>query len=273
MTKPVEVNPEESPRALFAYELRRYRLEAGLTQAELAHRIGYTTSVVGMVETARRPPGKRLANLCDETLGLDGVLTRLCAIARWETVPEHFRDWMDVEHDATALRSWDPMLIPGLFQTEEYARIVIQDEPGITPEQVEQHVASRLRRKSILSKDKPPQVLTLIDEGALRRPIGDTNILRRQLEYLLEIAQHPDVTLQVVPYSANCTCGLLSPFTIAEMVGSPHIVYLESSARGQVIEDRTTLLRMTSRYDAIRAEAHSQHISLQLIREVVQQWT
>ncbi|MGW4638813.1 helix-turn-helix domain-containing protein [Sphaerisporangium sp. NPDC004334] len=273
MTKPVEVNPEESPRALFAYELRRYRLEAGLTQAELAHRIGYTTSVVGMVETARRPPGKRLANLCDETLGLDGVLTRLCAIARWETVPEHFRNWMDVEQQATALRSWDPLLIPGLFQVEEYARKVIEGEPGLTPDQRDQHVGSRLRRKAIFEKEHPPTVWSIMDESVLHRPLGGSTVMRTQLEYLLEIAQHPKVIIQVVPYSAESTAGMLSAFTIAELQGASHIVYVESSARGQVIDDRTTILGVAARYDAIRAEAHAQYLSLQLIKDVIQRWT
>lgn len=273
MTKPVEINPEESPRALFAYELRRYRLEAGMAQAELARRIGYTASVVGMVETVRRPPGKRFAELCDRVLGLDGVLARLCSIARWETVPEHFRDWMDVEQEASALRSWDPMLVPGIFQVEGYARRVIEDEPGVTPELVDQHVASRLRRKSIFMRDRPTKVFSLIDESVLHRPVGGAEVMREQLAYLLQVTQHPQVTLQVVPYGAECMCGLLSPFTLAELHGSPLIVYVESAARGQVIEDRATLTRVGARYDAIRADAHPQHISLQLIKEAVKQWT
>ncbi|MFG1874531.1 helix-turn-helix transcriptional regulator [Sphaerisporangium sp. NPDC049003] len=273
MTKPVEINPEESPQALFAYELRRYRLEAGLVQAELAHRIGYATSVVGMVETARRPPGKRFAELCDQVLGLDGVLTRLCSIARWETVPEFFRDWMDVEQEATLLRSWDPLLIPGLFQIEAYARRVIEGEPGLTTAQRDEHVAARLRRKAILARESPPVIVTLMDESVLRRPLGGHAVMREQLEYLLDIAQHARVTIQVVPYSAESTAGMLSAFTLAELQGSPHIVYVESSARGQVIEDRSTLAKVAARYEAIRAEAHAQYVSLQLIKDVMKQWT
>ncbi|WP_181870993.1 helix-turn-helix domain-containing protein [Sphaerisporangium album] len=272
MSKPVEVNPEESPRALFAYELRRYRVEAGLKQSELAERIGYTTSMVGMIETARRSPAKRFAELCDRALGLDGVMTRLCAIARWETVPEHFRDWMEVEQDATVLRSWDPLLIPGLFQIEEYARRVIEGEPGLTSEQRDQHVASRLRRKSILTREKPPVVISLIDESVLHRPLGGREAMRKQLDYLLELSQSPKVTIQVVPYSAESTSGMLSAFTLAELQGSPHIVYVESSARGQVLDDRATLMQITARYEAIRAEAHARYLSLQLIEDVRKQW-
>src|SRR5262252_387687 len=124
MTKMIEIDPEESPRARFAYELRRHRLAAQLTQKQLARKIGFSTSAVAMVETSKFRPSERFAELCDEVFGLDGVMARLYAEV-WPPpppVPAHFRDWAVEEQRATALRFWAPLLIPGLLQTEGYAR-------------------------------------------------------------------------------------------------------------------------------------------------------
>ncbi|WP_424530966.1 helix-turn-helix domain-containing protein [Sphaerisporangium viridialbum] len=270
--QPVVLHPDTSPLALFGYELRRYREAAQLTQNQLAKKIMFSTSMVGMVERAVRRPEKVFAERCDQALGLDGVLTRLSAIARRETDAEHFRPWLDIEQEATTLRIWDPLLIPGLFQTQTYARRIIVGEPGITTEQVDQQVAGRMRRLSILSGEDPATIFALIDEGVLRRPIGGSAVMGEQLAYLLEIASHPRVTIQIVPYSAESTCGLLSAFVLAEQHNSPHAAYVDCSPRGRTIEDRETVSQLIKRYDAIRAETYPQHLSVKVIEEVMKQW-
>src|SRR6476620_9479741 len=113
MTALNEIDPHDSPRALFVFELRRHRTAANLTQ-------------------------KQLAELCDQALNLDGAMTRLHVATTWHKAPEHFRPWLEEEQDATALRGWEPMVVPGLFQTEAYARLILSAEPGVTPEEVEE---------------------------------------------------------------------------------------------------------------------------------------
>jgi transcriptional regulator with XRE-family HTH domain len=264
-----EINPHESPRALFVFELRRYRTAANLTQKQLAQRIGFSDSMVAMIESLKRPPSQRFAELCDQVFNLDGTMTRLYVATTWNKAPEHFRPWLDEEQDATALRGWEPMLIPGLLQTEAYAHLVLGAEPGVRPEEVDERVAGRMERKTILHRDDPPLIAVLIDQAVLHRPIGDREVRREQLTYLLEIAQHPQVTIQVVPYAAQALCGLLGGFVIAERNGTSYAAYVEGQPNGRVVEDRTTIGKLLRRYDALRSEAVPFRQSLKLIHEVV----
>jgi transcriptional regulator with XRE-family HTH domain len=276
MTKMIDIDPEQSPRARFAYELRRHRLAAKLTQKQLGRRIGFSTSAVAMVETSKFRPSERFAGLCDEVFGLDGVMTRLYAEV-WPPpppVPAHFRDWAVEEQRATALRFWAPLLVPGLLQTEAFARHVLSCRPGTDPGQVEERVVGRMRRKEILCRDNPPTVTAFIDEGVLHRPVGGPAVMREQLEHLLEMAQHPKVTVQVVPYSAESLSGLSGAFAIAEMRGNPYTVRVESQPWGQTVTDRSVIAELIGCFDAVRAGAYPQHLSCKMIEEAVKQkWT
>jgi transcriptional regulator with XRE-family HTH domain len=276
MTKMIEIDPEDSPRARFAYQLRRHRLAAKLTQRELGRSIGFSTSAVAMVETSKFRPSERFAELCDEVFGLEGVMTRLYAEV-WPpppAVPAHFRDWEIEEQRATALRLWSPLLMPGLLQTEAFARRIFEREPGLTAEQVEERVAGRMQRRSVLSRTDPPMIMCLIDEGVLHRPVGGPEVMRGQLEYLLEMARHPRVTIQIVPYSAEALSGLIGAYAIAEMRGNAYTVRVESQPRGRTMTDRGAITEIINRYDAVRADAHPQHLSCKIIEEVVKQkWT
>lgn len=276
MTKMIDIDPEESPRARFAYELRRHRLAAGLTQKRLGGRIGFSTSAVAMVETSKFRPSARFAEQCDEVLGLGGELARLYTEV-WPPpppVPAHFRDWAVEEQRATALRFWAPLLVPGLLQTEEFARQVLSRLPGVGAEEVEERVAGRMRRKAVLARDNPPMVTTLIDEGVLHRPVGGPAVMREQLEHLLEMARHPKVTVQVVPYSAEALSGLSGAFTIAEMRGNPYTVRVECQPWGRTVGDRATIAELAGCFDAVRADAYPKHLSSKMIEEVVKQkWT
>lgn len=275
MSQMIKLDPEESARARFAYELRRRRLAAGLTQAQLGRRIGFSGSLVGAVETLRRAASEEFAELSDRAFGLDGVLVELQREA-WPPpppVPEHYRDWTVEERRATAIKTWDPLLIPGIFQTERYARRVFECAPGIDSRQVEERVAGRMQRKAILTQESPPVIVSLIDEGVLHRPIGGPKILREQLVYLAEIARHPRVRLQIVPLGAEAIPGLLGAFGLAELKGAPYVAYVESAPRGRMVNDREVITALARRYDDIRAHACSQIQSLAILKEAVNKWT
>ncbi|RCG25038.1 helix-turn-helix domain-containing protein [Sphaerisporangium album] len=276
MTRMIDIDPAESPRARFAYELRRHRLAARLTQKQLARKIGFSTSAVAMVETSKFRPSERFAELCDEVFGLDGVVTRLYAEV-WPPpppVPAHFREWAIEEQRATALRFWAPMLVPGMVQTEAYARRVLARLPGVLEEEVEQRLAARLRRQAVLSRDDAPVVTALIDEGVLHRPVGGPAVMREQLGHLLAMTRHPKVTIQIVPYGAEALSGLNGAYAIAEMRGNPYVVRVESQPSGRTVSDRSMIADLVNGYDAIRADAYPQHLSISMIEEVVRQkWT
>ncbi len=231
--------------------------------------MGYSDAMVGMVESLKRPPSERFAQLCDEILGLDGTMERLYIATTWKRAPDHFRPWLEEEEEATALRSWGHALVPGLLQTEAYAREIFSAAPGTTPEEVDERVAGRMRRRAVLYGSTPPLIAALIDEAVVRRPIADAEVMKGQLSYLIEVAQHPAVIIQVVPYSARAIVGLLGGFLIAERKGVPYAAYVEAQPHGHTIDDRDALSKLVRLYDVIRAEALSSKQSLKLIQQEV----
>ncbi|GII83034.1 transcriptional regulator [Sphaerisporangium siamense] len=264
-----EIDPHESPRALFAFELRRHREAAHMSQRQLAERLGYSDSMINLVERAKRPPSKQFAELCDRTFALDGTMLRLYMATTWHKAPEYLRPWLEEEECATVLRTWQPMLVPGLLQTQAYAHRILSTWPGVTSEQVEERVANRMQRQSILYRDQPPSLNVVIDEEVTRDHIADAKTMREQLLHLLEVAEYPHVTIQLVPYAARPHCGLMGGFVIAERNGMCYAAYTDAQPVGRTFDDRQMITDLIRKYDAIRAEAVPFKESVRLIEEAV----
>ncbi|MEU7830537.1 MULTISPECIES: helix-turn-helix transcriptional regulator [unclassified Nonomuraea] len=269
-----ELDPDAGPLAWFGYELRKFRIDKGLTIDQLANRVGFSPSLVGSVERAARNPSKDFTERCEEALGLSGEL-----LARWPSIsrersPKWFRPWLEIEQSATALRTWEPLIVPGLLQTTDYARAIFTGKPGTTPEQVEEALAARMERQAILARSKPPMFWAVLDEGILYRPVGGETVTRLQLEHLIVLAESTRITIQVLPYSALSTTGLLGGFMLAKVNGMPEAAYLESAGQGQVRDAPDEVAALSVRYDAICAEALPQHVSLKVIKErLVTAWS
>jgi hypothetical protein len=165
-------------------------------------------------------------------------------------------------------------MIPGLFQTEDYARAILSGEPGVEPEQIEEQVTARMERQSILKRTKPPMLWVVLDEGILHRPIGGSAMMLAQLNHLIDLTQAPRITIQVLPLNAYSTPGLLGGFAIARTQGIPDTAYIESAGiLGRVTERPEDVSALTFRYEGIRAEALSQRESMKMIKEATQRWT
>ncbi|GII83872.1 hypothetical protein Ssi03_18620 [Sphaerisporangium siamense] len=142
--------------------------------------------------------------------------------------PAWFTRWTEeIEPRASVLRTWDPLLVPGLFQTEDYARSVFLGAPGITADEVDERVRARVRRGAILDGEVPPMVWALSDEYVLRRPVAAPETMRRQLEIISDLTRRPNITVQIV--APQCTTGMRSGFMIAQLGrGQPDTVNVES---------------------------------------------
>ncbi|SDH83674.1 Helix-turn-helix domain-containing protein [Sinosporangium album] len=272
MPAPIELDPTTSPLAFFGAELRKCRVRAGLSQEQLAERIAFSPSLVGFIERAQRMPSEDFVARCDEALGLSGELHRLWPLISRESSPPWFREWLEVEEKAHTLRAWEPLVVPGLLQTEDYARAVIRGEPGLPEEQVEKAVTARLERQKILSRTDPPMLWVILDEGVLHRPVGGRAVMRQAVEHLHQVAESPRVAIQVVPLAIGATTGITGGFVIAQLPESTDVVYFESAGQPQVSERATDVKAGHARYDAIRAEAHPVHVSMSMIREAVKAW-
>ncbi|MFG1958988.1 Scr1 family TA system antitoxin-like transcriptional regulator [Nonomuraea sp. NPDC049028] len=270
-----ELNPDASAEARFGYELRQLRLEAGLTQGQLGHKIGFSANQVGSVERAVRTPTEVLAKRCEERLGLEpGRLVDFLPVGKRESVFKTLAPWLDIEATARELWTWEPTIVPGLLQTPEYARAIVAGKPGVTGDQVEEAVKSRMARKEIFQRDSPPTLWAVLDESILYRPIGGESITRHQLSHLIEVAHSPCITIQILPLSARLTAGLLGGFVIAHMTGGPSAAFVDSPVSGKVWDKPAEIETLGLRYQMCRAEALPQSLSIKKIEERLEQgWT
>ncbi|MFD2357087.1 Scr1 family TA system antitoxin-like transcriptional regulator [Nonomuraea ferruginea] len=156
---PLSLTPRPAHWLSSAPSYANFEKNAGLSQEQLAEIIRFSPSLVGFIERAQRTPSKDLVQRCDEAVGAKGELLRLWPLISREASPRWFREWLDIEQEAQSLRTWQPLLIPGLLQTEDYARAMLRGEPGVTEEQVEKSVQARLERQIIWSRLNPPNVL------------------------------------------------------------------------------------------------------------------
>ena len=263
-----------SALALFSEELRRARAAAGLTQDQLADRVGYSPSLVAHVETGSRAPSLDFARRGDEALGTGGLLARLQPFVRSEAYPAWFRDWVEIEREALSLRWFEPLLIPGLLQTAGYARAVLAAAHPASPEdEVERLVSARMDRQAILDQPEPPLLWVILDEGVLTRPVGGPAVMRDQVERLVKAARRPRIVLQILPSGVGAHAGLDGHFVIASFDGPPDVVYLNNTLAGQVVEGPADVARVALLYDILKAEALSPRASADLARKAIERWT
>jgi transcriptional regulator with XRE-family HTH domain len=264
-----KLDPNASRAAAFGAELRRMREEAELTQAELGLRAGYSASQVGAVEVGKRSPTEQFLAECEKALG-SGLREMWASLSRHrDSAPTWFAPWLQEEEQAQSLRTWQPLVVPGLLQTADYARALLESESGYDSERID---AARLARQKILSRTNPPRYLVVLDEGVLSRPIGGATVMREQLEQLLEAARIPHITVQICPLGANP--GLSGGIVIAQAPnGARHTVYLETAAEPVVTSYAEVVELVTMKLDAIRADALPQRASVEFIRKMVEKWT
>jgi hypothetical protein len=275
--------------SLFVDEMRAMREQRGWSRAELATQAQYSESLIAMVETYHRAPTQGLAKALDrafrtpgftedtpEQPGKPGTFGRLWLKLRTISFPEPFRAFVEREEVAATLRMCEHSLVPGLLQTEAYARAVISTRPGATEADIESDVAERMARQWILTRDepRPPRVLALLDEGVLHRPIASAQAMHDQLVHLVEMSTMPNVTIQVVPYTSGGHSGLAGAFIVADFVDQPSIVWLDDAAGSRVAEDAATVSFAALRFDALRSEALPKAASRDLIAKVAkEEWT
>ena len=272
-----DLDASASPLAFFGAELRFARLAAGLSQEQLGRRLGFSGDLVGKIETGERKPKPELVAACDEAFpAANGLFGRIYDLARRSSgVPAWFQEWYEAEREAVSVSWWEPMLVPGLVQTADYARALFQAwRSADTDDELDQLIDARMARQLILDRPKPPMLWIVIDEAVLHRCIGSPEITRDQLLRLADLAQRPKVTIQVVPGEVGAHVGLLGAFAIATFDHAPAIVYLESPDQGQTTDKHATVAAISLTFDTLRAEALPRGASRDLILKVAEQrWT
>jgi transcriptional regulator with XRE-family HTH domain len=264
-----------TPAGVFGAELRHYRTQAALSQKDLAALATVSHDVISKIETGERPPAEDFPPRLDaiEELDTRGELTRLWGHLKNSHRQRSygwFQPWADIEAEAKSLRWYEPLVIPGLLQTEDYARAIFTAHLNGDADDLEERVAARLARQVALDR---AHLWCVLDEGVLHRDVGGSKVMRTQLERLVAAAEHPKVTIQVIP-GAIAHAGLLGHFVIADLDGKPPVAYLETAAEGQITDSPAVIAHVALSFDRLRAEALPWGASRDLIRRVAEdKWT
>ncbi|MCI4064783.1 DUF5753 domain-containing protein [Micromonospora sp. R77] len=254
-------------------ELRRARRERGLNQEDLAQRITYSSSLVGMVEIGHRTPSQDFIARADAALEAGGLFERLLTLVRADAAPPWLREWISVEAEATLIRWFEPSLIPGLLQTEAYARAVLRGGGMLREAEVEQRITSRLARQAILARETPPEFVAVVDEGVLRRCVGEPAVMAEQFAHLLRVTEWSHVDLHVAPAEAGMHAGLAGAFILARTPEGGEVAHLDNPLRAHVTDRPEDVDSLQRRWESLRGEALPRRASRDLIRELAKSWT
>ncbi len=276
-----KANPTVLRRQLGA-ELRRMREQAKRTVAWTADRLGWSESKVSRVETAnigiRRPDLERLLDLYGAPAAERDRLIALAGQARqrawWEAYGEtlfsSYETYIGFETEASVICTFEPTLVPGLLQTAEYAKAVVQIDYSDDPDLVSQRVSVRMARQEILTRDPAPQLYAILDEAVLRRPIGGPHVMRRQLLRLVEASELAMISIQVLPLSVGAHRALAGSFVLLEFPGDAEhpMVYCEGMTGGVFRSKPDDVSRYQESFEALRAAAMDPERSVELIGAV-----
>lgn len=257
-------------------QVKLLRERAALTQKELGDRLGYGEEQISSVERGRRTPQPEFLDAADDLLGAGGLLkatkddvAKAKAKARVRH-PAWFRDYARQEDMAVELNYYSTMAIPGILQTEAYARQVFASQrPLLDEETIEQRVTARLARQEILTRWPPPTVSYVIEESVLQRRIGDAAVYRGTLENLLCLGQLRNSELQVMPTDRGEHPGLAGPFTLLTPRGKPQVAYVEVQHISRLISDPEEVRVLGAKYGTIRGQALTPQESQTLIEKML----
>jgi transcriptional regulator with XRE-family HTH domain len=262
-----------TPRTMLGRRLRRARETAEQSLRELAEQVGYPHTYIGRVERGEQLPSKALAEALDANFNMDGLFMELLKLAHDTAIPTYSRDVLNKEPESERIQVFASSLIPGLLQTEGYAwELFRKSLPGTPEETLAGHVDIRMQRQSLLKDAESPFYWAIMDEAALKRPIGGTKCMLGQLQHLQCIAQNPRITVQVVPFTEGAHPMLGGCLTLLTLRDGTSVAFVESFNSGEMVESTKRVVELTQRFDMARSLALSEANSLDLIQTHMEEY-
>ncbi|WP_077800296.1 helix-turn-helix transcriptional regulator [Streptomyces sp. JHA26] len=255
-----EVDPDDdwalAVVATVGRQLRLRREAAGLRVGEFAVAVGYGEDLVYKIETGKRIPRPEYLLMADEVLRAGGLVAAMQEDVKKVRYPKKVRDLAQLEARAVELQLYDPVNIHGLLQTPEYAQALFRmRRPRYADEEVERGVAARMARKTVFDRDSAPELSFVQDEWSLRRRLGGTEVVRRQLEHLLAVGQLPNVEIQVMPMDREEHAGADGGIEVLKFDDGTAVGRSPGVANGRPVTDPRQLRILELRYGIIRAQA------------------
>lgn len=237
--------------------LAQFRRAAGYTQESLTERICAQYDTVASIEQGRRPLKSDLAEQLDTLLDTKGALAVAVAnMPEMDKYPIWAAEFIDREAEAIALSWYENQVVPGLLQTENYARAVFRSRvPAPAVDAIETQVAARMERQEILQRKEPPTASFIISEATLHDRLGGSTVYREQLSHLRELADLPGLSLQVMPLGRETHAALDGPFILLETPDHEHLAYTETQRGSQLISDADEVSILALKYAMLRTQA------------------
>ncbi|WP_328905083.1 helix-turn-helix domain-containing protein [Streptomyces sp. NBC_00234] len=273
MPGPRKLDPSSSPRALLGAELRHRRERAGLSQDDLGAPLFVSGSFIGQLEIGVRRMQLDQAEKFDELLGSDGFFVRNCAALKKSRYPEHFAEAAEAEARAESIKEYAPQLVPGLLQTETYARAVFREyQPTAAESTIDELVAARLERAQLLADPTKPVLWVVLDEAVLRRRVGGPAGMAGVLRHIAALVRQHRLIAQVLPFSEGAHMALEGSLKLMAFPDAPPLAYLQGLGTGQLQDDPASVRRYELTYDLVVASASSPAASLALIESVAEDY-
>jgi transcriptional regulator with XRE-family HTH domain len=254
-------------RILVGSQLRRLREASGVTREEAAYTIRGSEAKMSRLESGR--VGFKPRDVAD-LLTLYGIPEGSARHRYSDTMPDWFSTYVGLEQAATIIRSYEAQYVPGLLQTEAYAKAVVELGEAVRGDEVTKRVELRLHRQQLLYTPKPPDYWAVIDEAVLRRNLGGRQVMGEQLDHLLEASNRPNITVQVVPFERSDVAAVGGPFTLLRFAEPdlPDIVYLEQLNSALYLNKDVDVMNYLQIINRLAAGALTPQRSAELIASV-----
>lgn len=253
----------------FGHELTRLRRLSGMSQRTLARATHVSQSLVGSIERAERSPNKDFALKADQELNGAGVLLELWPKLLQEAHPAYADELFAEQPISSLIREYQPLVVPGLLQTDDYARTTIRaGNQTATGSRVHRWVAARIDRQKMLTESDSPAFLAILDECAIRRIVGSPAIMRDQLTRLLSLVAVERIVVQIIPLSLRHHPGLSGAFTILSFRDKPDVVYVEGIGSGSMISEPPAVDDIRLTFGSLQAAAMCPEESVALLEKV-----
>ncbi|MEV0961867.1 helix-turn-helix transcriptional regulator [Streptomyces sp. NPDC049910] len=253
-------------------QIKLWRTEAGVSREELGKEANYEYETVKSMEQGRRKPSARLLQVADQMCGAQGKLLAALEFLKPEPFPARAKEFMAIEAEAVSRHSYDALLIPGLLQTEEYARALIgESHPPLDDETVEERVRARLLRQEALTRRSGTVFGFVLNEASLRTMVGGDKAMKGQLEHILEAGELRNVSVQILPRGRCNGLALNGSMVLLETAEHDRYAYVEAPETGALHSDPGTVSALTEAHGMIRMQALGSGESADFIRQVAEE--
>ncbi|MFE7574309.1 Scr1 family TA system antitoxin-like transcriptional regulator [Streptomyces sp. NPDC057521] len=269
-----ELNPDASPQAAYGARLRRMREARGWIQDHIATMVGCTGRHVSAIETGRKSatlPFSRRLDVALELVGTPDSFEREWREMKHGSLLEGFPEYVGYEGRAVEIRLFRIGLIPGLMQTQEYARAVAEGDlqrGSITPEQADERISFMLERQAALVRPRPPMMFVVMDESCLLQAVGGPKVMNAQLERLEELASLPNWLIHVSPFAIGARRSFDMPVNLLTLADRSVVAYAESQVQGYVDREPSSVVPMLTAYHQLLGETLSKAASLAMINQL-----